>query len=312
MRGLRENWWVFLALAGFLGYLEPLPSWLRLLNLLFLWPLLRALFRRERQPEGEKVPEAPLPPAADGKVLFWGRFTASMILLFLWPPALAGQLLQFLGGRRAAPRALESVSSYQQKARYSLPFSGEWYVLNGGPDEGSSHSWDVVAHRYAYDFVVADGALRRWREEAEGRELGDYLCYGEPILAPSNGVVVAAEDGIRDAPRPGTGWADPFARHIAGNHVVIEHAEGEYSFLGHLIPGSIPVNEGERVSLGQEVGRWGNSGNSSEPHLHFQVQVRANFFEAVGLPVAFDSVSVDGNEPVPNRYLQRSTRVRRA
>ncbi len=66
MRVLRENWWVFLALAGFLGYLEPLPSWLRLLNLLFLWPLLRALFRRERQPEGEKVPEAPLPPAAGG------------------------------------------------------------------------------------------------------------------------------------------------------------------------------------------------------------------------------------------------------
>ncbi len=115
-------------------------------------------------------------------MLFWRRFTASMILLFLWPPALAGQLLQFLGDRRAAPRALESVYSYQQKARYSLPFSGEWYVLNGGPDEGSSHSWDVVAHRYAYDFVVADGALRRWREEAEGRELGDYLGYGEPVL----------------------------------------------------------------------------------------------------------------------------------
>lgn len=312
MRGLRANWWALLALAGFLGYVEPLPSWLRLLNLLFLWPLLRAFFRRGRRPEDGEVPEAPLPPAAGGQALFWGRFAASMILLFLWPPALVGQVLQFVGDWCAAPRAFEDTSSYRQKARYSLPFSGEWFVLNGGPDEGSSHSWDVVAQRYAYEFVVADGALRRWREGTDGGGLGDYLCYGEPVLAPADGVVVAVEGDVRDAPRPGTGWADPFARHIAGNHVVIEHAEQEYSFLGHLIPGSILVDEGERVVAGQEVGRCGNSGNSSEPHLHFQVQDRADFFEAVGLPVAFDGVSVDGGEPASGRYLRRGTRVRRA
>lgn len=302
--------------------MEPLPSSLRLLNLLFLWPLLRplarTLTRHASGKEGDQgtatAAEPPLAPVAGGGSLLWVRLAVSTILLFVWPPALAGQVLQFVGDRRAARRAHEGTSSYSQKVRYSLPFrvpaEGEWFVFNGGPDEETSHSWDLVSQRYAHDFVVADGDLRRWRDGTEGRELGDYLCYGEPVLSPADGVVAAVEDGIRDAPRPGTGWLDPTARHIAGNHVVIEHAEDEYSFLAHLVPGSIPVRVGERVSRGQEVGRCGNSGNSSEPHLHFQVQDRAGFFEAAGLPVAFDGVSVDGGDPELGVYLGRSTRVR--
>jgi murein DD-endopeptidase MepM/ murein hydrolase activator NlpD len=317
---LRANWWLFAALAGFLGYAGPLPTWLMLLNLIFLWPLLRPLARAllrsgsGKEDDGASVPEPALAPAAGGKALFWVRIATSTALLFVWPPALAGQVLQFVGDRRAAPRAIADVPSYRRKTRYSLPFrtpaEGEWYVFNGGPDEQTSHSWDLVSQRYAYDFVVVGVALRRWREGTEGRKLADYLCYGEPVLAPADGVVVAVEDGIRDAPRPGTGWLDPFARHIAGNHVVIEHAdEGEYSFLAHLAPGSISVGVGERVSRGQQVGRCGNSGNSTEPHLHFQVQDRADFFEAAGLPVTFDGVSVDGSGPGEDVYIVRGTKI---
>lgn len=185
----------------------------------------------------------------------------------------------------------------------SGPFRGEWYVLNGGPDRVISHSCDVVAQRYVYDFVIAGEALRRWREGMEGRELEDHLCYGEPILAPAGGIVAEARDGIQNAPRPGTGRLDPFASDIRGNSVVIEPAGGEYSVLGHLMPGSVRVREGERVERGQEVGRCGNSGNSSEPHLHFHVQDRANFFEGAGLPVAFDGVEVDGGDPRIGHYL---------
>jgi len=324
-RAVRANWWLLLALAGFLGYVEGLPTWLRLLNLLFLWPplrsLARTLYRRASGEEGEAgaaaLPEPPPAPVAGGKALLWARISASTFLLFVWPPALAGQVLQYVGDRRAAPRAVADASCYRQQVRYSLPFrapvEGDWYVFNGGIDEGTSHSWDVVAQRYAYDFVVvADDALRRWREGTGGRDLGDYLCHGEPILAPADGVVAAVGDGIRDAPRPGTGWLDPLAGHIAGNHITIEHAEGEYSFLAHLIPGSITVGVGERVSRGQQIGRCGNSGNSSEPHLHFQVQDRADFFEAAGLPVAFDGVSVDGGDPGSGVYPGRGARVRPA
>ncbi len=320
MRSLRTNWWLFLALAGFLGYAETLPSWLKLLNLLFLWPLFGVLARaltwsgKENGEGARGAQELPLTPVAGGQVLFWTRIAASTALLFLWPSALAGQVRQLIGDRRAASRVIVDASSYRPKQSYSLPFhasaEGEWYILNGGPDERTSHSWELASQRYAYDFVVVDSALRRWREGTGGREPGDYLCYGEPILAPADGVIVAARDRCRDAPRPGTGWLDPLASHIAGNYVVIEHAEEEYSFLAHLEPGSIPVEEGERVKRGQEVGRCGNSGNSSEPHLHFQLQDRGDFFEAAGLPVAFDKASVDGEEPASGRYLCRGARVR--
>lgn len=313
MANLRANWWLYLALAGFLGYLDPLPPSLRLLNLLFLWPLLRALSRLGGAKEattGEAAPEPPLAPAAGGRMLFWFRLAVSLVLLYLWPPALAGQILQYVGDRRAAPRAVRDASAYHQKTRYTLPFSGEWYVFNGGVSEATSHSWDLVAQRYAYDFVIADGSLRRWREGTNGERLEDYLCYGEPVLAPADGAIVEVVDGVRNARRPGTGWLDPFASDIRGNCVVIEHAGGEYSVLAHLISGSIKVSEGERVARGQEVGCCGNSGNSSEPHLHFHVQDRAGFFEAAGLPVAFDDALVSDGEPEAGRYLVSGTRAR--
>lgn len=309
---LRANWWLYLALTGFLGYLDPMPTSLRLLNLFFLWPALRALFRLgdRKEAAGEASPEPPLAPVAGGRTLFGFRFAVSLVLLFLWPPALVGQILQYVGDRRAAPRAVGDASAYRQKTRYTLPFSGEWYVFNGGASETTSHSWDLVAQRYAYDFVIADDSLRRWRRGTDGERLEDYMCYGERVLAPADGAIVEVLDGVRDARKPGTGWLDPFASDIRGNCVVIEHAGDEYSVLAHLIPGSVKVGGGEQVARGQEIGRCGNSGNSSEPHLHFHVQDRANFFEAAGLPVTFDDVSVRDGEPEAGRYLVRGTRAR--
>lgn len=310
MKGLLSSWWLFLAFAGFLGYLEALPSWLRLLNLLFLWPVVPALVRTAgRRKQGAKPPEPPPAPVAGGKARLYGRFGVSMLLLSTWPPALARQVAQVVGDRRAASRAVDRTSAYGQKVRYSLPFAGEWYVHNGGPDRETSHSWGLVSQRWAFDFTVTDSSLRRWRDGTQGRELADYLCYRAPILAPADGVVVAVEDGIRDAPRPGTGWLDPRARHLAGNHATIQHAEGEYSVLAHLAPESICVSEGERVKRGQQIGKCGSSGNSSEPHLHFQVQDRAKLLEAAGLPVTFDGVAVDGDEPARGRFLVHGTRV---
>lgn len=311
MRNLRANWWLYLALAGFLGYLGPFPDRMILLNLFFLVPLVGLLLRKQGK-EGARqrdVPELPLAPVAGGAARVYTRLAVSMLLMFVVPGALVGQVRQYVGDRRAAPRAVDEPSSYDQKASYTLPFRGEWYVFNGGPDRDTSHSWDVVAQRYAYDFVMADDALRRWREPTRGAELEDYLCYAEPILSPGEGTVVELRNDVRDAPNPGTGWMDPFAADIRGNYVVIEHAEDEYSVLGHLIPGSITVREGEEVTRGQEVGLCGNSGNSSEPHLHFHVQDRRDFFTAAGLPVIFDDVSVDGVRSESGHYLERGERV---
>lgn len=307
MRNLRVNWWLYLALAGFLGYSGVFPDWMVLLNLFFLVPLVRMFLPSGGKDKARKrdIPEPPLAPAAGGKARVLVRLLASMLLMFVVPRSLVGQVRQYVGDRRAAPRAVDEPDYYDQKTSYTLPFRGEWYVFNGGPDRSTSHSWDIVAQRYAYDFVITDDALKRWREGARGTDLDDYLCYAKPILSPADGTVVEVRNDVRDAPRPGTGWMDPFAVDIRGNYVVIEHAEDEYSVLAHLVPGSITVREGEEVPRGQELGRCGNSGNSSEPHLHFHVQDRRDFFTAAGLPVGFDGVSVDGARPKMGRHLER-------
>lgn len=81
---------------------------------------------------------------------------------------------------------------------------------------------------------------------------------------------------VRDASGVGTGWIDTFTPDFRGNFVVIRRAEGEYSFLAYLVPGSIRVVAGDRVARGQQIGRCGNSDHSMEPHLYFHVQDPAN------------------------------------
>ncbi len=256
------------------------------------------------------MPEPPLPAVAGGKWLFEASYLASMLSMLFVPSMLRQASRQVSGNGRAHARAVIDPSTYRQKSRYSLPFRGEWYVYNGGPDEITSHSWDIVAQRYAYDFVIADESLRRWI--GKGDRLEDYRCYGAPILAPADGLVVEVRDGVRDAPGAGTGWVDPLTSDFRGNFVTIRHAEEEYGFLAHLIPGSVRVAVGERVTDGQEIGRCGNSGHSTEPHLHFHLQDRADFFEAAGLPVVFDGASIGGKPPAPKLFLRRGFRVRKA
>lgn len=273
---------------------------------LLAWVLFRG---RRRGGVGDAI-EPPLPAAARGKWFFEARCLGSTLLMLVVPSIRRQASRQVSGNSSAFARAIINPATYRQKARYSLPFRGEWYVYNGGLDKATSHSWEVVAQRYAYDFVMVDRSLRRWYGEGDRPE--DYRCYGASILAPADGLIVEVRNDVRDAPGVGTGWVDPFTPDFRGNFVTIRHAEEEYGFLAHLIPGSVRVAVGEQVTQGQEIGRCGNSGHSTEPHLHFHLQDRADFFKAAGLPVAFDGVSIDGEPPASELFLKRGMRVRRA
>ena len=79
---------------------------------------------------------------------------------------------------------------------------------------------------------------------------------------------------------------------MAGNHVVIDHGNGEYSLYAHLKPGSILVKPGNRVTAGTVLAQLGSSGNSTEPHLHFQVCDAADALMCAGIPVQFNNVSL--------------------
>ncbi|MGQ9907642.1 MAG: M23 family metallopeptidase [Candidatus Flexifilum sp.] len=308
-----RSWWLYAAFIGFAGYLPGLPGELRLLNLLFLYPLIRAIFNRQKPSAVSTAahppaPTLPLSPAAGSHLLVGARLIAAQIGILLVPTMWPQVIRQIAGQNEAQPRAVAAPDAYQQRVRYRLPFDGEWYIVNGGMTPDTSHSWDVIAQRYACDFVIADETLRRWR--SDGRTVTDYLCYGVPILAPAAGAVAWVRDNVRDAPGPGTGWLDVLTPFFPGCTVVIQHAEDEYSFLAHLRPGSIIVRPGERVEAGQPIGQCGNSGHSTEPHLHFHIQDRADFWTAAGLPIAFDGVSVDGQAAADDVYLIRGTRVR--
>ncbi|MCX2728062.1 M23 family metallopeptidase [Thermomicrobium sp. 4228-Ro] len=176
-----------------------------------------------------------------------------------------------------------TIATWQLRARYRLPVDGCWTVYNGGPTPETSHSWSLWGQRYADDLVVTDAHGRSAPEGARRPE--QYDAWGRPIVAPADGVVVAARGGHRDC--PWVGVIDPFAWSPLGNFVVIEHAPGECSLAAHHQRGSLAVRPGQRVRAGDVIGRCGNSGHSTEPHLHWQLMDRPDPTQAVSLPVRF-------------------------
>ena len=197
---------------------------------------------------------------------------------------------------------------------FRLPFDGLWFVGWGGPDP--LHNYHVIAppQRHAYDFLI-------WRDgstfSGDGKSNEDYYAYGQPVLAPANGTVVRAVDDLPDV-KP---QVETDAEHPAGNHVVIRVARDVYLFIAHLQPGSLFVAEGDAVTAGQEIGRVGNSGNTTEPHIHIHLQNLPDMFavdedgaitgftDAIGLPLAFSDIEVNGNPfargvPLGGQFVQ--------
>jgi hypothetical protein len=175
---------------------------------------------------------------------------------------------------------------YTTQTHLRLPFDGEWFVFWGGRTREQNYHVIAPDQRFAYDFVVRrDGVTH----EGDGTRVEQYFCWGRPILAPAAGTVAVAVDSLADnAP----GQRDP--AHAAGNHVILDHGNGEFSLLAHLRSGSVAVRPGATVAAGQKLGECGNSGNTSEPHLHYHLQNTAVFGRAEGLPAQFLGYMADG------------------
>lgn len=163
----------------------------------------------------------------------------------------------------------------RRRVQLSLPFFGEWLVTQG-PNGRHTHKGDA---RHAWDFSIADEDNLTFR--TTGRETQDYYCFGLPVLAPADGLVVKVVADVPDNVPPRTNRT-----HNWGNYVILEHAEGEYSEISHFRRYSISVYEGQVVARGQLIGYCGNSGRSSEPHLHLQLQ-DGPFAGAASQPAAF-------------------------
>jgi len=117
-----------------------------------------------------------------------------------------------------------------------------------------------------------------------------YYCYGKSIIAPADGVVVNLNNKHNDSRVDGKKvYCD--AWDIRGNFIVIKHNDKEYSAIAHIMQNSFMVNIGDKVRQGEIIAKCGNSGNTSEPHIHFQLQTGKSFFLSAGLPIAFSNIN---------------------
>lgn len=203
---------------------------------------------------------------------------------------------------RQAPVAAESrYLDYQTKAALRLPFDGEWFVFWGGRTVEQNYHAADRAQRFAIDFLVRRDGVSHSGDPAR---LENYFCWDQQILAPADATVAAVVDGLPDQE---IGQSDP--NNAAGNHVVLDLGNSEFAFLAHMRRGSVAVKVGDKVAAGQELGRCGNSGNTSEPHLHFHLQTTPVLHRGEGLPAFFEDYVADGKpvargEPVQGQLVR--------
>jgi hypothetical protein len=173
------------------------------------------------------------------------------------------------------------------EVRFRVPLDGPVTVAWGGPTRDVNYHVVSPAERWAYDLLLTRQG-RSYR--TDGRTLDDYYAYGVPVLAPAAGTVRMVSDGEPEN-QSNTGFA---VLGGCGNRIVLEVAPGEFLFLCHLQPGSTVVEPGARVATGQPLARVGNSGNSTEPHLHLHLQTTARAELGEGIPFYFSHYRTEG------------------
>lgn len=197
--------------------------------------------------------------------------TAAVALLSLSPAILMVRPIAF-------PASLESTTP---SATVRLPADVPLRVVWGGDSIETNYHASVPDQRWAYDLLVEPYLTG-------SSNLEDYGCYGLPVVAPVSGLVTSTRDGEPDE-APGIASNNVIAP--TGNHVVIQLETGTYLVIAHLKQGSVVVKTGDTVEEGQMIGECGNSGNTSEPHIHIHHQRQdptvfpVNFAE--GLPLYF-------------------------
>lgn len=197
-----------------------------------------------------------------------------------------------------------------------LPLRGEWVAVHTPASRIPSHGTDILGQRFAFDLIRFDPRPgTRYHPTGGARALlfgtrtRDSHGWGEPILAPLDGEVVVASDGVTERERihvvrelAHVMWNSltfrptrEGLRRLVGNHVILRHGD-DYTAYAHMTTGSVAVRAGQAVRVGDVLGRVGHTGNSTAPHLHFQMMDGPDPVTARGVPCAFRAYEVERDD----------------
>lgn len=187
------------------------------------------------------------------------------------------------------------IHPFEQKGKFRLPFEGQVLVVVGHRIGELHRSGSIASEHFAWDLVpLHKDGLRLLRVPLSENLLAqDFACYGQPVLAPGEGVIVKAVDGMPDLTRANEMPTDldyyrEDLNRALGNYVVIEHGDGVWSFLAHFKNGSVQVRAGQKVKTLDRLGELGNSGFSTGPHIHFHFMDGPEVLSASPLPIELD------------------------
>jgi hypothetical protein len=199
------------------------------------------------------------------------------------------------------------ISTFQSSVEYDFPLHGTWYIGASGTLH-SHHRWAAM-EEFALDILQL--AERSKSYKTTGLTSQDYFAFGQDVIAVADGTVVEAVDKYADddaklkqenetydqydqriqSEQMQALAQDPYT--VAGNYIVIKHNDSEYSMYAHLKKGSVKIKKGDVLKRGQVIARVGNTGSSTEPHLHFQLQDGSDPLRSRALPVRFRNAVVE-------------------
>jgi hypothetical protein len=204
------------------------------------------------------------------------------------------------------------------------PLAGDEWMVANGCCAASPHRRTLLPvdgritpiERFAIDWFRVDPALdpatlpHPWMlpslsDPAQSSTNEAYLAYDAPLLAVADGTVVKVVDGRADE-TPQTEVTGLEMDEIGGNYMLLDIGDGFYAFYAHVEAGSFEVEEGDRVEQGEVIGHLGNSGNSTEPHLHFQIGREPTAFTVTNWPYEFTSFDVTGTLDPQDRAVAES------
>lgn len=265
--------------------------------------------------------------ALAGPSLHPGQALLLMQNVFAWKGARTDLKVEVRGHRGdSAVTAVAGLpidpSTSKTELHWPLPAGRSWLVGSGASFH-TTHRW-AIPEEFALDIVeLAPNGTSHKPNPARN---SDFAAYGADVLAAADGNVVKVVTGASEEPpmlrKPGEAMDAYYGRISArqagnlakgevgmiGEGVIIDHGNSEFTVYAHLVPGSVRVKVGDHVHAGQPIAKLGSSGNSTEPHLHFQLCDAPSGMSCAGIPPTFvgiDLPNADGPRPIQSGDIVR-------